>query len=80
MNFQQFQATRKRVDDSSEYTFQDDDKDRPAFIYCDGLHIHINDAKSQYELLIERSEYWATELAGLELILFDFAKDEGFCK
>jgi hypothetical protein len=70
LTFEQFQASKKHVDDIREAVGFDDDQGlRGGYVY--DLGCYIEDAPNGgYYLIIERSDYVSSDLAELEAILY----------
>ena len=83
MTFEQFQATRKRVDDIRAF-FPDldfgDGGPFPGLVYCDSLVIEeaYGQFQDKYHLVIANSEKLSDDLEPLERDLYDYAVAEGF--
>ena len=84
MTFEQFQATRKWVDDVGPATGIDLGPDvQPGFVYDSGLHIFAmggGAAPDQYLLVIFNDQTVSDDLAALERKLYEFASDEEMFK
>jgi hypothetical protein len=69
LSFEQFQTSRKHVDDIQEAVgFDDDQGKRSGYVY--DLGCYIEDHKDGYYLIIERADYLSADLAELERILY----------
>lgn len=77
MTFEQFQSTRRYVTDISAETGIDFGCGAPlsGFVYCGDLHIFHADGGA-YELVLFSEATVSSNLAALELKLFEFASDE----
>ena len=80
MTFEQFQATRKWVDDVATATGIDMGPDvQPGFVYDSALHIFAmggGAAPDQYLLVIFNEQWVSSDLDELERRLYEFASDE----
>lgn len=90
MTFEQFQATRKHVDDL-EATLDfvitgDPEVPCPGLVYLDALYIEeandnwteVQRTEGRYLLVIGRSDWHSSDLEALERRLYDFAVSEGY--
>src|SRR3954470_17079879 len=69
LSFEQFQTSRKHVDDIREAVgFDDDQGNRSGYVY--DLGCYIEDHADGFYLIIERSDYISADLAELERILY----------
>lgn len=76
MTFEQFQATRKHVDDVATATGIDMGPDiQPGFVYDSDLHI-FDMPDGRHLLVIFNEQEVSADLEALERKLFDFARDE----
>jgi hypothetical protein len=80
MNFTQFQASRKEVDDISKYV--DDATSgqcpQPGLLYCNDQLFIEQSAPGHYTLRIANIEQEGTDLEALERDLYAWASDEGY--
>ncbi len=75
MNFQQFRETRQFSENLDQFGGDvAPDIESPGLVYDGCMYIQILRGQTdQYGLVIERSEYWSSNLIELERRLFDFA-------
>lgn len=89
MTFEQFQATRREVDDLGAALNDAHWEDQPpakGYVYCDSLWIeHVGETwapdmrnQGKYYLLLERCEWIDFDLEPLERRLYEFAVQSGF--
>jgi hypothetical protein len=81
MTLEDFQATRKRVENLNTALpdITDESETGPAYIYVDTLCIEILDG-DRYHLIIGNWDTISPDLAALEAELHDFALSEGYCR
>lgn len=80
MKFEQFQASRKWVDDVADVIGIGADEPQPGFVYAGDLHIFGmggGAAPDEYLLVIGNSQKVSADLDALERDLYQFGCDEG---
>lgn len=80
MTFEQFQATRKHVEDLADVVGFGFDEPQPGYVYADDLHIFDMPKDSdagQFLLAIGNSQRISDDLESLERDLYEFGVSEG---